>query len=157
LSLCHSQAKTMHDTAIPLYSRISLNRNFPEYSLQRGDIANFVDTVPDPNSLEDGYILEIFNALGESIDVVTVPKSAVSALNPNELPSARSRNQTISRSAPSSEIANWRMFFGGAWQCHARTAGNWWVGRFYIIRQFRNAPSSTRKQGRESILYKTSG
>ncbi len=37
------------------------------------------------------------------------------------------------------EIANWRMIFGGAWQCHARTAGNWWVGKFYIIRQFRNA------------------
>jgi len=37
------------------------------------------------------------------------------------------------------EIANWRMIVGGAWQCHARTAGNWWVGKFYIIRQFRNA------------------
>ncbi len=37
------------------------------------------------------------------------------------------------------EIANWRMILGGAWHCHACTAGNWWVGRFYIIRQFRNA------------------
>jgi len=33
--------------------------------------------VPDPEGIEEGYILEVFNALGESIDVVTVPKSAV--------------------------------------------------------------------------------
>jgi len=85
----------MNDTAIPLYSRVSLNRDFPEYHLQRGDIATFVDTVPDPDGLEDGCILEIFNALGESIDVVTVPKSAVSALKSDEMPSVRSRNEAI--------------------------------------------------------------
>lgn len=79
----------MNDTAIPLYSRISLNRDFPEYNLKRGDIATFVDTVPDPEGIEEGYILEIFNALGDSIDVVTVPKSAVSALHSDEIPSVR--------------------------------------------------------------------
>ena len=63
-----------------LYSRISLNRDFPEYQLKRGDIATFIDTVPDPDGIEDGYILEIFNALGESITVVTVPQSAVAPL-----------------------------------------------------------------------------
>lgn len=70
----------MTETTIPLYSRISLNRDFPEYNLRRGDIATFIDTVPHPKGGEDGYILEVFNALGESIDVVTVPKSAVAAL-----------------------------------------------------------------------------
>ena len=63
-----------------LYSRISLNRDFPEYQLKREDIATFIDTVPDPDGIEDGYILEIFNALGESITVVTVPQSAVAPL-----------------------------------------------------------------------------
>ena len=70
----------MTETTIHLFSRISLNRDFPEYNLRRGDIATFIDTVPHPKGGEDGYILEVFNALGESIDVVTVPKSAVAAL-----------------------------------------------------------------------------
>jgi hypothetical protein len=80
----------MNDTAIPLYSRISLNRNFPEYNLKRGDVATFIDTVPDPEGIEEGYILEVFNALGESIDVVTVPKSAVSPLRSDDIPRVRS-------------------------------------------------------------------
>jgi len=80
----------MNDTAIPLYSRISLNRDFLEYSLKQGDIATFIDTVPDPEGIEEGYILEVFNALGESIDVVTVPKSAVTPLRSDEILSVRS-------------------------------------------------------------------
>ena len=75
---------------VNLYDRISLNRDFPEYNLKQGDIATFIDTVPDPEGIEEGYILEVFNALGESIDVVTVPKSAVVPLQPNEILSVRS-------------------------------------------------------------------
>ena len=79
----------MNDTNIPLYSQISLNRDFPEYNLKQGDIATFIDTVPGPDGIKEGYILEVFNVLGESIDVVTVPKSAVAPLRPNEIPQAR--------------------------------------------------------------------
>lgn len=75
---------------IPLYSRISLTCDFPEYNLQRGDIATLVDTVPDPDGVEEGYILEVFNALGESIDVVTVPRSAVAPLGSHEILTVRS-------------------------------------------------------------------
>ncbi|NJL85594.1 MAG: DUF4926 domain-containing protein [Leptolyngbyaceae cyanobacterium SM1_1_3] len=84
----------MTDTTIPLYSRISLDRDFPEYNLKRGDIATFIDSVPDPEGIEEGYILEVFNVLGESIDVVTVPKSAVAPLRSNEIPQVRSLEQT---------------------------------------------------------------
>lgn len=80
----------MNNNTIDLYSRISLNRDFPEYNLQKGDIATFIDTVPDPEGIEEGYILEVFNALGESIDTVIVPKSAVTALRSNEILSVRS-------------------------------------------------------------------
>ncbi len=79
----------MNEPTIDLYSRIFLNRDFPEYNLQKGDIATFIDTVPDPEGMEEGYILEVFNALGESIDTVIVPKSAVTALSSNEIPSVR--------------------------------------------------------------------
>ena len=88
----------MTDTKIPLYSRISINRDFPEYHLRRGDIATFIDTVPHPEGNEEGYILEVFNAVGESIDVVTVPKSAVEALRSDEIPRVRSLNETKPRS-----------------------------------------------------------
>lgn len=69
-----------HDSTIKLYDRISLTRDFPEHNLRQGDIATFIDTVPDPAGIEEGYILEVFNALGESITVVTVPQSAVEPL-----------------------------------------------------------------------------
>lgn len=80
----------MNRSQIELYSRISLERDFPEYNLRAGDIATFIDTVPDPEGIEEGYVLEIFNVLGESIDTVIVPKSAVSPLKPTEIPSIRS-------------------------------------------------------------------
>lgn len=72
------------------YSRISLSQDFPEYNLKRGDTATFIDTVPDPEGIEEGYILEVFNALGESINVVTVPKLAVAPLRSDEILSVRS-------------------------------------------------------------------
>jgi hypothetical protein len=62
---------------IKLYQHISLTQDFPEYQLKKGDIATFIDTVSHPTGGEEGYILEIFNALGESINTVIVPKSAV--------------------------------------------------------------------------------
>ena len=80
----------MSNPTVKLYDRISLNRDFPEYNLKQGDVATFIDTVPDPGGIEEGYILEVFNALGESIDVVTVPKSAVESLQSSEILSVRS-------------------------------------------------------------------
>jgi uncharacterized protein YuzE len=66
-----------------LYQRVLLNRDFPEYNLKKGDIATLVDTVPHPAGGEEGYILEIFNDLGESINTVVVPCSTVESLNYN--------------------------------------------------------------------------
>jgi hypothetical protein len=98
----------MNDTAISLYSRIALNRDFPEYNLKRGDVATFIDTVPDPKGIEEGYILEVFNALGESIDVVTVPKSAVSPLRSDDIPRVRSLSQPR-RLTLRNMMKNWRI------------------------------------------------
>ena len=83
----------MNTPLIELYSRVSLNRDFPEYSLKAGDIATLVDTVSDPDGIEEGYVLEIFNVLGESIDTVIVPQSAISSLKPTEIPAIRSLSQ----------------------------------------------------------------
>ncbi|MGD1900672.1 MAG: hypothetical protein ACFB9N_00325 [Geitlerinemataceae cyanobacterium] len=48
----------MTQSKIELYGKICLNRDFPEYNLRAGDLATFIDTVPNPEGIEEGYILE---------------------------------------------------------------------------------------------------
>lgn len=64
-----------------LDQEIVLNQDFPEYQLKKGDLATLIDFVPHPTGGEKGCVLEIFNGLGESINVVTVPISAVKNLS----------------------------------------------------------------------------
>jgi hypothetical protein len=59
------------------YDRIALRASFPEHALRAGDVATLVDFVDHPSSGSRGCVLELFNALGESIGVVTVPEDAV--------------------------------------------------------------------------------
>ncbi|NER52212.1 MAG: DUF4926 domain-containing protein [Symploca sp. SIO1A3] len=75
---------------LELYQRVVLSRNFPEHNLKQGDVVVLVDYVPHPSGGEDGYILEVFNAVGESINVVAVPMSAVQPLKNDEIFSVRS-------------------------------------------------------------------
>jgi hypothetical protein len=74
---------------LELYQEVALTRNFPEYQLQQGDIATLIDFVPHPNGGETGCVLEVFNAIGESIKVVTVPISGIKKLTNNEVFSSR--------------------------------------------------------------------
>jgi hypothetical protein len=68
-----------------LYQRVALKRDFPEHGLKRGDVATLVDQVPHPEGGEQGCVLEIFNALGESIAVVAVRESEIEGLHDNEV------------------------------------------------------------------------
>ncbi len=49
-----------------------------------------IDSTPHPRGGEDGYVLEIFNAAGESINVIIVPMSAVGPLREDEILAVRS-------------------------------------------------------------------
>ncbi|NEQ64546.1 MAG: DUF4926 domain-containing protein [Symploca sp. SIO2D2] len=75
---------------LELYQRVVLSCDFPDYNLEKGDVVVLIDYVPHPSGGEDGYILEVFNAVGESINVVAVPMSAVQPLNKDEIFSVRS-------------------------------------------------------------------
>jgi hypothetical protein len=55
-----------------------------------------IDRVPHPTGDEDGYILEVFNAIGESIAVLTVPQSAVEPLRSHEILTVRSLSEVKS-------------------------------------------------------------
>lgn len=75
---------------LELYQEVALTRDLPEYNLRAGDIATLVDFVPHPNHGEDGCVLEVFNAVGESLAVIAVPISVVAALRPDEILAVRS-------------------------------------------------------------------
>ena len=72
-----------------LYSRVVVTLDLPEEDIRRGDIATVVDYVPHPSGGEEGAILEIFDALGNSLGVVTVPVSAIVSLTRGMVPAAR--------------------------------------------------------------------
>ena len=57
--------------------------------MKKDDIATLIDFVPHPNGGEDGCVL-VFNATGESIAVVIVPKSDIKSLTKDEVLSVRS-------------------------------------------------------------------
>ena len=83
-----------------LYEEVAIARNIPEENLKLGDVAVVVEYVPHPAGGEEGAILEIFNAIGESVAVVTVPISAIKSLRADqvlmvrEMASARSLKTT---------------------------------------------------------------
>lgn len=52
-------------------------------------MATLVDYVPDPDGGEQGCILEVFNALGESIAVVAVRESEIDGLHAGEVLAVR--------------------------------------------------------------------
>ena len=76
---------------IPLYTEVALTRDLPQEGLCRGDVATLVDYLPGTNASggEEGCVLEVFNALGELIALVSVPASAIAPLRANEVLSVR--------------------------------------------------------------------
>jgi hypothetical protein len=74
---------------VQLYQRDALKRDLPGQQLRAGDVAYVVDHMPHPTGGEVGCVLEVFNALGESIAVVTVPESDIELLSADEVLSIR--------------------------------------------------------------------
>ena len=72
-----------------LYTEVVLLKDIPEKNLKTGDIATVVEHHPS-HSNNDGYTLEVFNALGESIEIATVSESEIAPLERNEILSVRS-------------------------------------------------------------------
>ncbi|PSB04022.1 DUF4926 domain-containing protein [Merismopedia glauca] len=79
---------------LELYQEIALNRDLSDYDLKAGDIATLLDFVTHPSGGEDGCVLEFFNAVGESLTVITVPISAIERLRADEILSVRSLVKT---------------------------------------------------------------
>lgn len=71
-----------------LYQEVVLLSDIPEKNLKKGDIATVIDFHPS-NHTEDGYSLEVFNALGDTIAVLTLPETGIDELKESEVLSIR--------------------------------------------------------------------
>ena len=71
-----------------LYKDYALARDVPEHGLRRGDIIKLVEH-HSARDLEEGYSAEVFNALGDTIDVITVAESAIEPLREDEVLAVR--------------------------------------------------------------------
>ena len=71
-----------------LFEEVVLLQDVPDKGLLKGDVATIVEHHPVPND-EAGYSLEIFNVLGDTIAVITLPESAIAPLSENEVFSVR--------------------------------------------------------------------
>ena len=72
-----------------LYEEVALTRDLPEENLKEGDVAVVVDYLPHPTGGKEGAILEVFNAVGESMAVVVVSISAIESLRADQVPMVR--------------------------------------------------------------------
>ena len=72
-----------------LHTRVALTEDLAERQLRRGDIATLVEFHSGRPGQEPGYTLEVFNAVGETEDVVTVRESQIAPLTADELLAVR--------------------------------------------------------------------
>ncbi|MGD9632766.1 MAG: DUF4926 domain-containing protein [Pirellulales bacterium] len=91
---CDTQTAQGDLVALPkAYDRVALSRDLTEFGLKRGDVATVVDTVPHPNGGPVGLVLEVSNALGDSLKTVVVTPDDVEPLNANEVLAVRPLSQ----------------------------------------------------------------
>jgi hypothetical protein len=62
-----------------LFSHVILTEDLPEAELCRGDLATVVERYPGARGQEPGYEVEVFNAVGDTVAVVSVRESQVEA------------------------------------------------------------------------------
>jgi len=75
----------------PLYSRVALTVDLPAEGIRRGDVATVVEYHAAPAAgTEAGYSVEVFNAIGETLAVLTLLESHVESLRRDEVLTVRS-------------------------------------------------------------------
>jgi len=78
-----------------MFSRVSLKASLPKHRLRRGDVATNVEHHRGRPDQEPGYTLEVFNAVGETVDVVTVQESQIDPLTAKSLLRVRPLAQAV--------------------------------------------------------------
>jgi hypothetical protein len=71
-----------------LYTDMSLGADLPEQNLRTGDMVKLVDHHVAPDG-QEGYSVEVLNALGDTIAVTIVPESVLRPLTAEDVLSVR--------------------------------------------------------------------
>jgi hypothetical protein len=74
---------------LKLYQEVAMTRDIPDENLKTGDVAVLIEYVLPPRGGKEGAILEVFNAVGGTIAVATVPVSAIAPLRADQVPAVR--------------------------------------------------------------------
>lgn len=72
-----------------LFDEVVIKNDIPDKNLKKGDVATIVEQHPLTDG-ENGYSLEIFNAVGDTLAVITVPESFIEPLSQDKIFSVRS-------------------------------------------------------------------
>ena len=81
-------AAKVYMMTLELYTDAMLTCDLPQHRLRRGDIVKPVERHLAPDGTE-GYSIEVFNAVGDTIAVAAVPASALEVLHEDEILCAR--------------------------------------------------------------------
>ena len=68
-----------------LFSKVALAVDVPSHKLRKGDVATIVEAHAGRPGEEPSYSLEVFNAVGETLAVVTVRESQIETLTNNDV------------------------------------------------------------------------
>ena len=68
-----------------MFTRVALKTDLPEHRLRSGDVVTVVEHHPGRPGQEPGYSLEVFNAVGDTVAVVTVRESQIEPLTSSEM------------------------------------------------------------------------
>lgn len=71
-----------------LFTQVALAHDLPDKALRAGDLATVVEHHPADDG-EDGYTLEVFDAVGATLAVVTLAESAIEPLRAGEILTVR--------------------------------------------------------------------
>jgi hypothetical protein len=69
---------------LDLYKHAVITADLPELGLKRGDLVTVIEELQAPDG-ETGYAVEVFNALGETLDVHMLPASALEPASEDEI------------------------------------------------------------------------
>lgn len=78
--------------AFELYSDVILTRDIDEHRLRVGDVGTVVDRHVVPGAAEEGYSVEFFDMIGNTVAVITVPASSLRVPTPMDRPAVRARS-----------------------------------------------------------------
>ena len=75
--------------AFDLYSDVILTRDVPDGGLRAGDVGTVVERHVVPGLSEEGYSVEFFDMIGNTVAVVTVPASSLRLPTLTDRPAVR--------------------------------------------------------------------